>query len=457
MQIRKIYSIVIILLIASVSARAESLQELINRKKIEAIAKVKPIVQKMINDSVEIYKLSQYWKDEYLDVENLEFVYTTALDLNENSYDYHSSTSLYSIIDTSKILGGIVEVINKDHINLFSFQDSNNQYFVDFETLHPKYRSYWNVGIEERVQVWKIQNTYIEHLKAVYSVTDFDFICLPYLRLNAILYDGRFVVFGENEDYFYTFRELDNYLKHLVKIQKDKQLITSILNRAYILKYQKAINDTSWQSTKIIDYSKSIARKSKFIDSVNQKYLKPIQDNPNSKIFDKLENADYFKEVEQILKFSGYTIQEFLANRENLKFFPRYFLQFSDEIIKYNSGKDVLEYLDLKLDKEEGFYIDMVANEKLLIKMDTEGRITHSFTLPKDYIYVDALLPNIIWEIYTPLGYFVNIDNQLYFTEDLKSLKLNKNTDSNIPRLIPYQQYIDQVINGYYIQKVIGE
>lgn len=54
--------IALFFVIAAIPARAESLQELINRKKIEAIAKVKPIVQKMINDKIEVYKQDVYYK-----------------------------------------------------------------------------------------------------------------------------------------------------------------------------------------------------------------------------------------------------------------------------------------------------------------------------------------------------------------------------------------------------------
>ena len=54
--------IALFFVIVAIPARAESLQELINKKKIEAIAKVKPIVQKMINDSIEVYKQDVYYK-----------------------------------------------------------------------------------------------------------------------------------------------------------------------------------------------------------------------------------------------------------------------------------------------------------------------------------------------------------------------------------------------------------
>ena len=67
--------IALIFVVAVIPSKAESLQELINRKKIEAIAKVKPMVQKMINDSIEIYKKHPLWHDDYKDAENFHYIY----------------------------------------------------------------------------------------------------------------------------------------------------------------------------------------------------------------------------------------------------------------------------------------------------------------------------------------------------------------------------------------------
>jgi len=454
--------IALIFVVAVIPSKAESLQELINRKKIEAIAKVKPMVQKMINDSIEVYKQSKYWKGEYLDIENLEFVFTAALDLNENCYDYNTSVSLYKIIDTTKIIDGSIEVISKDKIHLFAFSDLDLDFHIEYETLHPRMFSRWSTSVDGCVQSSIAHNTYIDYLKLRFSDSNLVFVSIPKIFNLGIKSENRIYVIYDNGDGFDACEELDSYLKHLVANKEEKRLVLKILGRAYEFKYQKALKDTLYESKNALNYSKSIARISKFIDSVNQIYLKPIQDNPNFEIFDKLKvepNSNCYKDIEKTLKRYGYSMQDFMNDTTNLKFIPRFLFQFSENINKYKSGDDLLEYLDVKLDKGtgEGYDIDIIKNNLRLAQIDTDGWITNCSTLPKEYIYVDSLLPNIIWKIYTPIGYLVNKDNQLYFTNDSRSFKLKYNKDSNVPRLIPYQQYIDQVINGYYIQELFGE
>ena len=434
--------IALFFIIVAIPARAESLQELINRNKIEAIAKVKPIVQKMINDSIEVYKQHPLWHDDYKDAENFHYIYKVDLDYNDKAFYFDDSTSVNSIIDTTKILAERMLVLDKRfHELAYIIDDRNGLRFHTFILRDPNKKK--EISYQYRYDIEQKLHKQFGSSAAFVNLPTFDGF-LQFLVNNKIFIEDDS---GNNFiDFDSFFRSEDNHWSY------ESEFIA--IRFAGISKRAKAVSqNVNYKPQVERNFSKSILKIENTLDSLDSIYLQPIIKNKMNNFYSKLFiGKSNTAAIYEMVTGLGITFDEFIRDSAKLSFKSSHRFLYEKSLHEFQAGANILDSLKYNpIESNINYFI--YWDDKKIGEYDF-GQLYCNFECSyiEDAFSIFINRSNYDWVIGTQFGSIIKSNNQLYVV--FSYYYTSKYETSSIT---PYQQFLEQVIDEYYVRKDYGK
>ena len=427
MQIRKIYSIVIILFITSFSARAESvaqsLEKLIERNKVTAIRLAKEYIKVHLRDSLKEYK------NQLKRLDKLTFRYVPDISLRKEARNYDGQASVYSIIDNTTIKNATVQIEKEDSVLLtLNIFDGRICY----------YKSY---SADYGGMIFKLKRAKEKKQKFSIDLLAFE----AYIEGDSIY----LCKYKDWDSEIYTIKELESdFRSYNIRVR-----LRNINHNAYIKSYLEALSDSSYKPLGRINLTYLQAK----YDSIKEIYLNKYKNDSTGHYLQTLVNIDRLRDNIQNLKTLGFSLDQVLGEPNNLSFKVFIKLKLTDSIKCFRQYDDIIKYSNIEsFDKSDVHVMVFFKGEKIGFIDNNENIIC----IHKEYIFKESFP----WE-YDDSELYLNVDlaSTFLFSVDNKFFisstfsRQNPIDYRNFPRhSIPYEQYLEQVLDEYYVRTVYG-
>lgn len=435
MQIRKIYSVIIILFIASVPARAESvaqsLEKLIERNKVTAIRLAKEYIKVHLRDSLKEYK------GQLKNIEKLSFKYSPRINLKKEARNYNGTLSFYSLLNTEYITQANVHVQYFDTTILILSLINNKIVACEASSNYLKGREHF-VRAKENIQKFYpkviLQESYIDGDKI--------YVC-KYNNLTSGVYKPI---------------ELDSYFEYYK--QMNRAFSNYIMHEGFLTSYLSAISDSLYKPLGKTDLSNLRTK----YDSIQAVYLSKYKEDSGSYFLNLLyhdRDGENYRHNVQKLKTYGFTIDQLHNESNDLSFKLKVKLKTNNSIKKYIQYDDLTKYTNIdSIDQSDVLVMVFFKGEKIgyipninksdsliLIYKDYEG---------KEYSLWEYDNSELYFELDCPSSSLYSVNNQFYISY---GFCLADNIEyKDLPRYsLPYEQFIEQVIDEYYQRKDYGK
>lgn len=429
--------IALFFIIAAIPARAESLQELINRHKEHALIKAKIKMQELIADTLEL-KGYRKTNPEFGDINNYEFYYEAQFGLNTNAFYFDDTTSIYSIIDTTQIVLDRIHVFDKQHYDLLDLCDNGDALWVCSSGGSPNTAFYERLQNQKKIFGEEIQLIAINKLQVYFAV----------LNKNKI-----FVQKWMDDTYI----DINDFIKKDTNAEIRKIHYNSIRHEGINKRvYDIAKNGFKPQIKR--DFSNQIKRIEGVLDSLDSIYLKPILNNKNSNFYLKIiSKGQSFSSIHNLLSNLGITYDEFIRDSAKLTIRSEYRFKFQNTDRVDISLTDSISFVDSTLatlipNKNYSFMqkYNLFWENKFIGYFTVENR--YPYNSFEDICTYDWLLNGINeyadsyqWCIAIDGGYLCKIN------DELKIIFGYNEYFKNAP--ISFDLFIEQIIDEYNTRK----